>query len=61
MPHTSGRIVPNHALGGGGSINVVVNAGMGTDGMQVGQQIVEVLNGYAAGGGARLSPALVGN
>jgi len=61
MPHTAGNIVPNHRLGAGGAVNVTVNAGMGTDGMQVGRDIVEVLNAYAAGGGARLTPSLVGN
>ena len=44
-----------------GGVNVTVNAGMGTDGLQVGREIVEVLNAYAAGGGARLTPSLVGN
>jgi len=61
MPHTAGNIVPNHRLGAGGAVNVTVNAGVGTDGMQVGRDIVEVLNAYAAGGGARLTPSLVGN
>lgn len=44
----------------GNVINVTVNAGVGTDGAQVGRQIVEILNEYAAGGGARLSSSLVG-
>jgi len=46
-------------FGGGQTVNVTVNAGMGTDGASVGRQIVEVLNIYAASGGAQLSPALV--
>ena len=44
---------------GGTQVNVTVNAGMGTDGTQVGRQIVQVLNEYAASGGARLSSNLV--
>jgi len=44
---------------GGPQVNVTVNAGVGTDGVQVGRQIVQVLNEYAAAGGARLSPNLV--
>ena len=46
---------------GGGTVNVTVNAGIGTDGVQVGRQIVQVLNEYAAAGGARLSASLVGS
>lgn len=46
--------------GGFGGVNVVVNAGIGTDGTQVGRQIVQVLNEYSASGGARLSSSLVG-
>jgi phage-related protein len=45
----------------GGTVNVTVNAGIGTDGTQVGRQIVQVLNEYAAAGGARLSSSLVGS
>jgi hypothetical protein len=41
------------------TVNVTVNAGIGTDGVQVGRQIVQVLNEYAAAGGARLSANLV--
>lgn len=40
-------------------VNVTVNAGIGTDGVQVGKQIVQVLNEYAAAGGARISANLV--
>ena len=43
-----------------GGVNVTVNAGMGTDGLQVGREIVQVLNKYSASGGARLSSDLVG-
>lgn len=63
VPSVSGAVVPNNKLratsGEQASINVVVNAGVGTDGMQVGREIVQVLNEYAAGGGARLSSSLV--
>lgn len=37
--------------GGGGSINITVNAGMGTDGAAVGRQIVKALNEYKRSGG----------
>ncbi len=54
IPDVPGAIVPNHALGsssrggvgGGGNINLTVNAGMGTDGGEVGRQIVEALRQY---------------
>ena len=41
-------------------INVTVNAGVGTDGVAVGRQIVQILNEYSASGGARLVSDLVG-
>ena len=41
-------------------INVTVNAGVGTDGVAVGRQIVQILNEYNASGGARLVSDLVG-
>jgi len=44
----------------GGQINVTVNAGVGTDGVAVGRQIVQILNEYSASGGARLVLDLVG-
>ena len=53
IPDVPGAIVPNHAIGSGGgsgiggsTINLVVNAGMGTDGGDVGRQIVEALKRY---------------
>jgi hypothetical protein len=36
----------------GAAVNVTVNAGIGTDGVQVGKQIVQVLNEYSKAGGA---------
>jgi TP901 family phage tail tape measure protein len=63
VPTVSGNVVPNNKLrAGSGSqqqINVTVNAGIGTDGTQVGRQIVQVLNEYAVNGGSRLSSDLV--
>jgi len=41
------------------SVNITINAGMGTDGQSLGKQIVEVLNTYAASGGAPLSAQVV--
>lgn len=48
MPNTAGRIVPNNRLNssGGSSINITVNAGMGTNGALVGKQIVEAIKKY---------------
>jgi Skp family chaperone for outer membrane proteins len=59
MGNTPGNIIPNHALtmtgrsggsasvGGSGSIiNLTVNAGMGTQGAEVGRQIVDALKAY---------------
>lgn len=47
VPTGSGNIIPNNNLGGGGTtVQVVVNAGMGTSGTQVGQEIVDVLRAY---------------
>lgn len=36
----------------GAQVNVTVNAGIGTDGVQVGKQIVQVLNEYSKAGGS---------
>ena len=60
VPHTNGEIIPNHNIGtvpkmtsarsaGGATNNVVninVNAGMGTDGAEVGRHIVDALRQY---------------
>jgi len=47
VPSGSGKIVPNNKMNGGGTVvNVVVNAGVGTSGTQVGQEIVDVLRQY---------------
>jgi hypothetical protein len=59
MGRTPGNIIPNNALsmtggagggrvaGGAGSvINLTVNAGMGTQGAEVGRQIVDALKAY---------------
>jgi hypothetical protein len=35
VPHTAGNIVPNHAMGGGGDINVTVNMPAGSNGDDV--------------------------
>jgi hypothetical protein len=47
MPGRGGNIVPNDQLGGGGtSIVINVTAGMGTNGAQVGEQIVNAIKRY---------------
>jgi TP901 family phage tail tape measure protein len=46
MPAGSGTIVPNHRLGGGSTVNIVVNAGMGTDGAEVGRKVVDAIKQY---------------
>jgi len=57
VPDVSGYVVPNSALttntraGVGSTINLTVNAGMGTDGTEVGRQIVEALKRYQRSNG----------
>jgi hypothetical protein len=46
MPAGSGTIVPNHRLGGGSTVNIVVNAGMGADGAEVGRKVVDAIRAY---------------
>jgi hypothetical protein len=48
MPGRGGNIVPNDRLGrgGGASFFINVNAGMGTNGAQVGEQIVNAIRRY---------------
>jgi hypothetical protein len=48
MPGRGGNIVPNDRLGSGGGANITinVNAGMGTDGARVGEQIVNAIKRY---------------
>lgn len=45
VPSGDGRIVPNDALGGS-TINITVNAGMGTNGARVGEEIVSAIKRY---------------
>jgi len=45
VPSSSGNIVPNNQMGGS-VINLTVNAGMGTQGAEVGRQIVDALKAY---------------
>jgi hypothetical protein len=51
VPSSSGSIVPNNQMGGS-VINLTVNAGMGADGTQVGEQIVSALRQYQRRNGA---------
>ena len=51
VPSSSGSIKPNSALGGS-TINLTVNAGMGADGVAVGEQIVSALRQYQRRNGA---------
>jgi len=51
-------VTPNQSVREGITVNV--NAGVGTDGVAVGRQIVQILNEYSASGGARLVSDLVG-
>jgi hypothetical protein len=50
VPGNSGNIVPNDKLGGG-DIYVTVNAGMGTNGPQVGEEIVAAIKRYERSSG----------
>jgi hypothetical protein len=51
VPRTSGTIVPNHRLGGGSNIVINVNAGMGTNGAEVGREIVAAIKRYERSSG----------
>jgi hypothetical protein len=49
MPGRGGNVVPNDrlgAMGGGANITINVTAGMGTNGAQVGEQIVNAIKRY---------------
>jgi hypothetical protein len=48
MPGRGGNIVPNDQLGRGGGASIVINvsAGMGANGAQVGEQIVNAIRRY---------------
>jgi len=41
-----GTIIPNNQMGGGAKINITVNAGMGANGAQIGEQIVTAIKRY---------------
>jgi TP901 family phage tail tape measure protein len=41
-----GTIIPNDRVGGGANINITVNAGMGANGAQIGEQIVTAIKRY---------------
>jgi hypothetical protein len=56
----SNRSISTGKGAAGGNMFVTVNAGVGTDGVAVGRQIVQILNEYSASGGARLVSDLVG-
>jgi hypothetical protein len=47
-PSSGGFITPNNRLGGGSStvVNITVNAGMGTDGARVGEEIVSAIRKF---------------
>jgi hypothetical protein len=46
VPGSSGSIIPNNRMGGGSNINITVNAGMGANGAQIGQEIVSAIKRY---------------
>jgi hypothetical protein len=46
IPGSSGTILPNNRMGGGARINITVNAGMGANGAQIGEQIVTAIKRY---------------
>jgi len=46
VPGSSGSIIPNNKMGGGARINITVNAGMGANGAQIGQEIVSAIKRY---------------
>jgi len=45
-PMSSGNIIPNNQLGGRTNITINVNAGMGANGKQLGEQIVTAIKRY---------------
>jgi TP901 family phage tail tape measure protein len=51
VPNAAGQIVPNHRLGGGASIVINVNAGMGANGAEVGREIVAAIKRYERSSG----------
>jgi TP901 family phage tail tape measure protein len=51
VPSGSGQIVPNHRLGGGSNITINVNAGMGTNGAEVGREVVAAIKRYERASG----------
>ena len=55
-PSAGGTVIPNDQLRGGASpaVNITVNAGVGTDGVQVGRQVAEALERYYRSGGRRI-------
>jgi len=63
VPDVSGYVVPNSALntntraGLGSTINLTVNAGVGTDGAEVGRQIVDAIKKYERRSGAVFASA----
>jgi hypothetical protein len=52
-PGAGGFITPNNRLGGssGSTYNITVNAGMGTNGAQLGQEIVSLIKKYERASG----------
>jgi TP901 family phage tail tape measure protein len=51
VPGMSGTIIPNHRLGGGSTYNITVNAGFGTSGPEVAEQIVRLVRRYERNSG----------
>jgi hypothetical protein len=50
IPGQSGSIVPNHALGGGATYNITVQAGVG-DPREIGRQVVEAIKSFERASG----------
>ena len=50
IPGKSGTIVPNHALGGGSTYNITVQAGVG-DPREIGRQVVEAIKSFERASG----------
>lgn len=46
IPSSGGNIVPNDRVSGGAKISITVNAGMGANGAQIGEQIVTAIKRY---------------
>jgi hypothetical protein len=58
VPGSSGTVIPNNKLGGS-NINITINAGLGTDGKNIGELIVREINKFARSGGTKIDSRIL--